>query len=254
MSINTPPEVEIIDQALSEPQIVAPRAAVPSGARTALRSVLAGGLTVVAGLSLWATVNAVVNTDEPQQAAELPVTAITLPEELGEHTNDAVEIAGDGEWVVESAEISLEKDPEPVIVRTQTAASRSTVREVSSNPPPQSVAGNAVLEAAAELVGIPYVYASADPAVGFDCSGFVSYVYAQVGISLPRSSSAYQNLGTRIADEDIQPGDIHWHPGHVAIYAGDGMIIEANSPGTVVEFKPMRTDARWNSGYYIRIG
>ena len=250
MSINTPPEVEIFDQALVEPQTAAPRAAVPNAARNALRGVLAGGLTVVAGLSLWATVG----TDEPQQAAELSLAAITLPEELGENTNDAVEIAEEGEWVAESPEISLEKDPEPVIVRTQATTSRSTVREVSSNPPPQSVAGNAVLEAAAELVGIPYVYASADPAVGFDCSGFVSYVYAQVGISLPRSSSAYQNLGTRIAEEDIQPGDIHWHPGHVAIYAGDGMIIEANSPGTVIEFKPMRTDSRWNSGYYIRIG
>lgn len=249
MSINTSPEEEYFAQALVEPELAAPQVTMGNRTRNAMRGLLAGGLAVVTGLSLWSGAQ----TEEPQQASELLVAALSVPEELEQSTNEALEIAVAGEWSAEVTEPSLEKDPEPVVVRTAPAASRSTQREVTTNPAPPSVSGNALLEAAAELVGIPYVYGSADPAVGFDCSGFVSYVYAQVGVSLPRSSSAYQNLGTRIAEEDIQPGDLHWHPGHVAMYAGDGMIIEASRPGTVIEFKPMRTDSRWNSGYFIRV-
>ncbi len=55
-------------------------------------------------------------------------------------------------------------------------------------------------------MGYPYVSGGSSPDTGFDCSGFVSYVYAQFGISLPRSSGAYYNIGTRV--DTPQPGDI----------------------------------------------
>ena len=114
---------------------------------------------------------------------------------------------------------------------------------------PQSVAGNAVLEVAARYVGTPYVSGGSTPA-GFDCSGFVSYVYAQLGISLPRTSSGIKAAGTVIARADAQPGDLIWSPGHISIYAGGNDQIDSPRPGKTIQFR-----AIWQSSpVFIRIG
>ena len=95
---------------------------------------------------------------------------------------------------------------------------------------PASAHGNAIVEIAARYVGVPYVYGGTTPD-GFDCSGFTSYVFAQVGISLPRTSSAQRTVGTVVSRADAQPGDLIWSPGHIAIYAGDGLQVDAPRPG-----------------------
>jgi len=116
---------------------------------------------------------------------------------------------------------------------------------VVDTPIPPAVEGSAVLQEAAKYVGTPYVYGGTTPA-GFDCSGFVSYVYAQFGIDLPHSSAAYWDIGTRVAVEDALPGDIIVSDGHVAIYAGDNLQIDAPRPGKTIQFREI-----WQKSYVV---
>ncbi|MDO5746488.1 MAG: NlpC/P60 family protein [Actinomycetaceae bacterium] len=92
-----------------------------------------------------------------------------------------------------------------------------------------------ILDVASQYVGVPYVFGGGSPK-GFDCSGFVSYVYRHsAGVNLPHGSGQIGAMGHRIPASQAKPGDVlHW-PGHVAIYAGNGKIIHANW-GTGVTF------------------
>ncbi len=106
---------------------------------------------------------------------------------------------------------------------------------------PVSIEGNAVLELAATYVGTPYVWGGKTPH-GFDCSGFVSYVYAQFGVKLPTSTRGYSNYGTRVSRADAQPGDLVYIPGHIGIYAGGDLVIEAPNSASYVQFRTMWQD------------
>nr|WP_276581791.1 C40 family peptidase [Cellulomonas sp. RIT-PI-Y] len=173
-------------------------------------------------------------------------------------TAPQVTAPADAAWTFEAPAVTAvvpepEPEPEPVVtstsrssVRTETATAET---EVAAAAVPQSVAGNAVLEVAARYVGTPYVSGGTTPD-GFDCSGFVSYVYAQLGISLPRTSSAIKAAGTVISAAEAQPGDLIWSPGHIAIYAGGNQQIDSPRPGKTVQFR-----AIWQSDpVFIRIG
>ena len=89
---------------------------------------------------------------------------------------------------------------------------------------------------AKKYLGVKYKYGGTSPNTGFDCSGYTSYVYAQVGISLPHSAKSQSSYGTYIARENLQPGDLVFLSnnktngiGHVGIYIGDNKIIHAES-------------------------
>lgn len=94
-----------------------------------------------------------------------------------------------------------------------------------------------LVEAAGAYRGVPYIYGAESPA-GFDCSGFVRWVYREVtGLELPRSARDYMDVGTPVAAADARPGDIFVfntvgsYASHVAIYAGGGKLIHAVSEG-----------------------
>lgn len=118
-----------------------------------------------------------------------------------------------------------------------------------ANPAYPSFSLDAVVSVAMQYQGVPYVYGGMDPS-GFDCSGFIMFVYAQFGISLPHSVSGIAASGTRISTADALPGDIVTMAGHNGIYLGNGTFIDAPKPGGVVSVRPI-----WTSDYYIvRLG
>ncbi|WP_246816682.1 C40 family peptidase [Corynebacterium sp. HMSC29G08] len=100
-----------------------------------------------------------------------------------------------------------------------------------------SAAGAAAAEIAKSQVGTPYSWGGSAPG-GFDCSGLTSWAYHQAGVEIPRVA-ADQRVGRQVSYEELAPGDLVVWSGHVAMYTGDGMMVEAGSP---VQMNPVRTD------------
>ena len=109
-----------------------------------------------------------------------------------------------------------------------------------------------LLNIALRFGGVPYVWGGATPA-GFDCSGFVQYVFGQVGVNLPRTADVQYELGRKVMKTDLQPGDLvffeTYEPGasHDGIYVGDDRFVAANS-GTGVAVAAL-SDPYWSSRY-----
>lgn len=101
--------------------------------------------------------------------------------------------------------------------------------ESQSSSSSSSGAGSSVVDYATQFVGNPYVWGGTSLTNGADCSGFVQSVYANFGVSLPRTSYEQQNAGTEVSYADAQPGDLICYGGHVAIYMGNGQIVHASN-------------------------
>jgi cell wall-associated NlpC family hydrolase len=109
-------------------------------------------------------------------------------------------------------------------------------------PPEGNLSAAEIIVAAAHnavAMNIPYVWGGSTTA-GFDCSGLTMWAHAQAGISIPRTSGTQLNAGRPVPMGQQMPGDIAWTPGHVGIYIGGGMMIEAQQPGTIVLIAPVR--------------
>lgn len=103
-----------------------------------------------------------------------------------------------------------------------------------------SVSGADVVAFAQQYVGYPYVWGGNSLTNGCDCSGFVHLVYEHFGISTPRYSQAFKNVGQPVAYQNIQAGDVVVYPGHVAIYIGNGCIVEAQSTKAgITNYRPV---------------
>ncbi|WP_164509043.1 NlpC/P60 family protein [Clostridium rectalis] len=99
-----------------------------------------------------------------------------------------------------------------------------------------------IVDYAMQFIGVPYADNGNTPS-GFDCSGFVQYVYKNcAGIYLPRTSYQQYEVGSPVSRNNLQPGDLVFpeaHLGHVAIYVGDGQIIHSPEPGDQVRVAKM---------------
>lgn len=116
------------------------------------------------------------------------------------------------------------------------AAQASSQAQQSSTT--RTGSGNNVVSYAESFIGVPYVYGGTTPS-GFDCSGFVQYVYNHFGKSLPRTTMQQENYGTQIPVSQAQPGDLYFWGNkgsayHVAICVGNGKYIAAPEPGQSV--------------------
>jgi cell wall-associated NlpC family hydrolase len=147
--------------------------------------------------------------------------------------------------------------PAPVVAQERgngNRASRTTQRQSLAAPAAASVqaapseAGGSILAIASRYVGIMYRYGGTTPA-GFDCSGFTQYVYAQAGISLPRTSGAQAAAGRRVSASEARPGDLVYTPGHVGIYAGGNLMYDSPRTGKAVDKREM-----WFTPTFIRVG
>ena len=170
------------------------------------------------------------------------------------HLAPVVVTPADGLWTMPdlvegtSSEPAPPPPPAPVSVsssRSGGAASSSGTSASSSSSSSESAAteaapvssapasgvGAQIVSIARQYIGTPYVSGGSTPS-GFDCSGFTQYVYAQVGISLPRTSGAQAGAGRVVSASEAVPGDLIWAPGHVGIYTGNGQHIAARNPGT----------------------
>ena len=106
-----------------------------------------------------------------------------------------------------------------------------------------------VVQYAKRFIGVRYVYGGSSPRSGFDCSGFVRYVYAHFGVSLPHSSYAQFGDGRRVSRRSLRPGDLVFFDGvgHVGLYVGNGRFIHAPHTGTRVQITPL---AGWYSSRF----
>jgi peptidoglycan DL-endopeptidase CwlO len=101
-------------------------------------------------------------------------------------------------------------------------------------PPPNATAVEIAIGAEKSVLGVRYVYSSADPRVGFDCSGLQMWAWGNAGISLPHSAAMQYDALPHVPLDQIQPGDLLFFYSpitHVAMYLGDGLIIHATHPG-----------------------
>ncbi|GAA4713457.1 hypothetical protein GCM10023198_40640 [Promicromonospora umidemergens] len=167
----------------------------------------------------------------------------------------AVQVATDAKLSIESKAVTVTPAPEPEpVVKAATypepeVEAQASVEEPEPATPDYASDGSIGAQAVAiamQYLGIAYTYGGESPGTGFDCSGLIKYVYAQLGVQLPHSSSSMVASGYQVTTPI--PGDIVWTQGHVSLYAGDGMVVEAANYGT-----PVRHTAQWQDyAVYIR--
>jgi cell wall-associated NlpC family hydrolase len=104
--------------------------------------------------------------------------------------------------------------------------------------PPSQYTG--VVGIAMQYLGVPYVWGGSSPS-GFDCSGLVVYVFAQVGVSLPHHAASIYNYGVPVSRDQLEPGDLVFFDGlgHMGIYIGNDQFIHAPHTGDVVKISSL---------------
>jgi cell wall-associated NlpC family hydrolase len=158
----------------------------------------------------------------------------------------------------QARQAELQRQAEARLAAQQQAAQRTVLSTIaapppamttSPNPPPPAPSSGGVVGIAMHYLGIPYVWGGSSPS-GFDCSGFVMYVYAQVGISLPHYTVSQYGMGSAVSRSQLQPGDVLFFDGlgHNGIYIGGNQFIHAPHTGDVVKISSI---SGWYASTYV---
>ena len=168
-----------------------------------------------------------VSTDVQSDTDWGGIETLNVPQTKSQAEKDTEAKAQQEEETRKQAQEQAEQQAQAQAIQ-QERASRSAERTVIT--PPASKTGQAVAEYAMQFSGYPYVYGGNQPS-GWDCSGFVQYVFVQFGVSLPHQSGSQMSVGSPVASlAEAQPGDILANGSHAAIYIGNGMVMNAMSP------------------------
>jgi cell wall-associated NlpC family hydrolase len=181
--------------------------------------------------------------------AAIDTSAVTSTARAQLTTAPVVSATADAVWTADAVTVSAEAPPPPPPPPAPVRTTTTTPAPKYTGPVPVNTHGSAVVEIAMRYLGAPYVWGAEGPDA-FDCSGLVKYVYGQLGVYLPHQSEQIKNATTIIPASEAQAGDLIWFPGHIAIYAGDGMIIDAAGYGNGVVYRQLyRSDPT-----YLRVG
>ena len=182
--------------------------------------------------------------EEARRQAEAEAAAAAAAQEAaqnGDNSSEDVQYDEDGNVVSGSSDGSsdYEYDEYGNVIDTDntvdynsdasSSGSSSDSSSDSSSASSSSGSGSSVVSYATQFVGNPYGWGGTSLTSGADCSGFVQSVYANFGVSLPRTSYEQQNAGYEVSYADAQPGDLICYGGHVAIYMGNGQIVHASN-------------------------
>ena len=128
----------------------------------------------------------------------------------------------------------------PAVAKKSTTSNgkASTADDADTAAVPASASRSAAVTIASRYLGVRYRFGGAGPN-GFDCSGLVQYVYRQLGKSLPRTAAEQASATRRVSRSQARPGDLVLFPGggHIGIYVGNGMMLDAPHTGTVVQIR-----------------
>ena len=185
-----------------------------------------------------------------QAAAEAQAEAEQAAAQAAAQAQAQAEQAAAQAQAEQAAQAEAEQAQEAPVQAAPAVSTEDDTAEATAVSAPAAVpqgVGSGAVAIGSNYLGTPYVWGGGGPG-GFDCSGFVSYVYAQMGISLPHQSGDILNSGTVISASEARPGDILWWPGHVGIYAGDGQVLHS-TPGPGVSITNI-----WGSPTYLRVG
>jgi peptidoglycan DL-endopeptidase CwlO len=214
-----------------------------------------GGVVIAMSSGLVATLGlpaqAVGSAAHPSSPRTAPTAALTLESPAATRAAHAGGVTASSSAIVTFERTTFRPAPKarPRVVARMSPTSRGGRITGSGRraAPFGSAKGSSVIAVASRYLGVPYVFGGDDPS-GWDCSGAVRYIFGQLGISLPRTSSAQYAATTRISRSEAVAGDLVYffsgsHVYHVGIYAGGGMVYDSGRAGSVFSKRAIWTSS-----------